>query len=283
MSNPPGRLYVVATPIGNLGDISARAVETLNAVDVICAEDTRHSAKLLAHLGIQGNLKSLHEHNELSRIQMLLTHLKEGRDLALISDAGTPLISDPGYALVRDVRAAGIEVMTVPGPCSVVAALSVAGLPTDRFFFEGFLPARSAARRARLVELARLPYTLVLFESGRRLRATLADLLASHGGDHQIAICRELTKRFETTVSGSLDSMLTRLDTDPNADRGEFVLVLAPGQAASESTPAMPVAELLALLRAEGLGAKSAARVAASLTGESVNALYKQAAQAGGD
>ncbi len=282
MSNESGQLYVVATPIGNLADLTERARTTLAAVAVIAAEDTRHSAGLLNHLGIRVPLISLHEHNEQDRVSVLVARLQAGEDVALISDAGTPLISDPGYRLVRAAQQAGIAVLAVPGASSVMAALSVAGLPTDRFLFEGFLPARSSARQQRLQALAGVAHTLVLFEAGRRLQATLTDLVRAMGGEREAAICRELTKRFETTRSDSLEGLCEWVANEPDQTRGEIVLLVGPAtQSDAKPTPALPsVVELLALLRGEGLGAKSAARIAARLTGESVNALYAQAIKA---
>jgi len=283
VSNLLGRLFVVATPIGNMGDMSDRARETLSHVDCVAVEDTRHSGRLLSRFGIKQRLVSLHEHNEANRIEPLLDQLRAGKDIALISDAGTPLISDPGYRLVRAARAAGIEVLTVPGPSSIVAALSVAGLPSDRFVYEGFLPARSSARVRRLKALAHLEQTLVLLEAGRRVAKTLDDLIDVMGANRQAAICRELTKRFETTHSDSLAELADWFAADSNRQLGEFVILVAAGDITTESmTPTLPaVDELLAMLRAEGLGAKAAARVAARLTGQPVNTLYAQAITAG--
>lgn len=278
MSNAPGQLFVVATPIGNLGDISARARDVLDGVDRIAAEDTRQTQKLLTHLGVHTPMISLHEHNEAERAERLVAALLAGETLALVSDAGTPLISDPGYRLVRAARQAGAEVIAIPGPSSVTAALSIAGLPTDRFFFEGFLPARSKARRERLATLSTLPHSLVVFEAGRRLRATLQDMAAVMGEDHEIAVCRELTKRFEQVHTGTLARVMEIVETDPNAVRGELVIVLAPGARALPSAATMAPADLLAMLRAEGLGAKASARIASAMTGEPVNTLYPMAA-----
>ncbi len=274
MSNPAGRLYVVATPIGNLGDVSIRARETLADVDCIAAEDTRQTQKLLSHLSVRTPMISLHEHNEERRVEMLMARLLAGESIALVSDAGTPLISDPGYRLVRAAREAGVDVVAIPGPSSVTAALSVAGLPTDRFFFEGFLPVRSKARRERLTVLSAMPHTVVVFEAGRRLHATLNDMRAVLGDAHEIAVCRELTKRFEAVTTGPLADVIPRLQADENAVRGELVIVLGPGREKSGSGLELTSTELLRMLRAEGLGAKASARIAATLTGESVNALY---------
>jgi 16S rRNA (cytidine1402-2'-O)-methyltransferase len=285
VSNASGRLFVVATPIGNQGDISTRACEILAQVDAVAAEDTRHSGRLLSQLGIRQRLISVHEHNEASRIESLLEQLRQGEDIALISDAGTPLISDPGFRLVRAARRAGVEVLSVPGPSSIIAALSVAGLPSDRFVYEGFLPARSSARVRRLEALAGLEQTLILLEAGRRVPETLADLIRVMGAEREAALCRELTKRFETTYTDTLAAVADWVAADADRQRGEFVLLVAAGESSATATQASvpPVADILRMLRDEGLGAKAAARVAARLTGESANALYGQASQAGFD
>ena len=281
MSIEPGRLYVVATPIGNLGDLSTRARETLAGVDAIAAEDTRHTARLLEYLGLKQPLISLHEHNESERIAMLAQRLDAGSALALVSDAGTPLISDPGYRLVRALREAGREVLAVPGPSSIVAALSVAGLPTDRFSYEGFLPARSASRRKRLKALAGLEHTLVVLESGRRLEAALADMVEAFGPEREAAICRELTKRFESTRLDTLAGLVDWVAADPHRLKGEFVILIGGAPASSADQAVLPPVEvMLQLLRQEGLGAKAAARVAAQLTGGSTNQIYTLAVQA---
>jgi len=220
----PG-LHIVSTPIGNLGDITLRALQTLAGVDVIACEDTRITRRLMARYGIAAELMLYHEHNAVAARPKILERLAEGGSVALVSDAGTPLISDPGFKLVREVASAGHRVMALPGPSSVLAALSVAALPTDRFFFEGFLPAKQAARRARLSELAEIDATLVLFESGNRVQAALIDL-AEILGAREAAICRELTKLHEDVVRASLAELLDRageLET-----RGEFVLVIGP-------------------------------------------------------
>ncbi|MEX0449425.1 16S rRNA (cytidine(1402)-2'-O)-methyltransferase [Spiribacter sp. 221] len=283
MSNESGRLFVVATPIGNLGDLSDRAREVLATVHRIAAEDTRRSGQLLGRLGIRGRMISLHQHNESERVERILSCLAAGESIALVSDAGTPLISDPGYRLVRATREAGFEVLAVPGPSSVIAALSVAGLPTDRFFFEGFLPARTAARRRRLERLAGQPHTLVFLEAGRRVPAALDDLAEILGAGRESAVCRELTKRFETTRSGSLAQLAEWIRGDADRMRGEFVILVGPGveDRAPAAATVLDTATLLQMLRAEGLGAKAAARVTARITGESANALYDRAVQEG--
>ena len=280
MSNRTGQLHVVATPIGNLGDISNRACEILASVDHIAAEDTRHSRQLLQRLGIRGALISLHEHNETERIELIRRWLEAGESVALVSDAGTPLISDPGYRLVRALHAAGYPVLTVPGPSSITAALSIAGLPTDRFFFEGFLPPKAGPRYRRLEALADAAHTLVFLEAGRRLVATLEAMVAVFGAAREAAVCRELTKRFETTRTDSLSNLLAWVKADSDQVRGEFVLVVGPPlQTSPNEAAAVPAAdELVRMLRQEGMGARSTARVVARLTGASVNSLYRRAA-----
>ena len=238
----PG-LYLVATPIGNLGDITLRALETLAGVDIIACEDTRITRRLTERYGIAAQLKPYHEHNAALARPKILEHLAQGASIALVSDAGTPLISDPGFKLVREVCAAGFSVVALPGPSSVLAALSVAALPTDRFFFEGFLPPKQTARRARLTELSHLDATLVLFESGSRVQETLADLAAIMGA-RSAAICREMTKLHEEISRATLAELAQSAATLET--RGEFVLVIAPP---AEGTQAMTLGEVDDLLR----------------------------------
>lgn len=226
-SAKPGTLWVVATPIGNLDDMSPRAVEVLGVADAVAAEDTRHSGRLLKHFGIRTRQVSLHEHNEGQRVAYLIKRLEAGETIALISDAGTPLVSDPGYRLVRAAREAGIAVSTVPGPCAAVAALSIAGLPTDRFHFEGFLPARAGARRKRLGELKNGPETLIFFETPRRVLKALEAMKEVFGPEREAVLCRELTKLHETTLHGTVGSVLEAIEADPGQARGEMVLVVA--------------------------------------------------------
>jgi len=237
-------LHIVATPIGNLGDITLRALETLAGVDLIACEDTRVTRKLIDRFGISARLTPYHEHNAAEARPVILRHLANGEAVALVSDAGTPLISDPGFKLVREVAAAGFAVHTLPGPSSVLAALTLAALPTDRFFFEGFLPAREAARRTRIAELARLSATIVLLEAGSRIRETLRDLAETLGA-RDAAICRELTKLHEEVRRGALAELAAA--ADGLETRGEFVLVIGPPHAGAE---AMPQAALDELLRA---------------------------------
>jgi len=215
-----GRLQVVATPIGNLADLSERAREALAGADVIAAEDTRHTAALLKASGIARPMISLHEHNEAHRVPALLARLAAGERVALVSDAGTPLLSDPGFELVRRAAAAGFEVSTVPGPSAITAALAVAGLPTDRFCFEGFLPARERERRGALGALAQEPRTLVFFEAPHRIAATLADMAAVLGPERAAVVARELTKAHETVYRGSLRELAARAAAETNFARG---------------------------------------------------------------
>ncbi len=264
-------MYVVATPIGNLGDLSARAKDVLAGVDRILAEDTRHTRRLLAHFGLGTPLQALHEHNERGRVPALVDELVAGRSFALVSDAGTPLISDPGFPLVRGVRAAHIPVIAVAGPSSVIAALSVAGLPTDRFVFEGFLPAKAAARQERLARLAGETRTLVFMEAGSRLDNTLADIQMLFGADRPCALCRELTKQFEETLGEAVSDVRRALVEKPERFKGEFVLVL--GGAAEAAADEAAAARTLGILL-DVLPPSQAAQVASRLTGMPRKALY---------
>lgn len=273
-----GTLYVVATPIGNLDDLSPRATRTLASVDVVAAEDTRHSGRLLSHLGIQKRMVALHDHNEKDRAAGILTELQAGRDVALISDAGTPLISDPGYVLVREARAAGHRVSPIPGPCALVAALSVAGLPTDRFLYVGFLPAKRSGRRASLDLLSSEVATLVFYESPHRILESVRDIAEVLGPDREMVLGREITKTFETFYSGSVANVLAELERDPHGNRGEFVVMVrgAAAQAGSGEAATMDVDRVLRVLLAE-LPVKKVAKMASELTGLSKNDLYQRA------
>ena len=259
-----GVLYVVATPIGNMADISARARETLAAASAVAAEDTRHSGRLLRELGLERPLVSLHEHNERARTAELVGRLRAGESIALVSDAGTPLVSDPGYLLVAAAIEAGIVVTPVPGASAAIAALSASGLPSDRFCFEGFLPSRAAARRRRLAELAAEPRTLVLYEAPHRIADCLADLAQALGPSRRACVAREMTKRFETFYRGSLGELAERAQGDPDLARGESV-VLVEGAAPAEPSAAQLDETLSILLR--HLPPSAAAAAAASLTG----------------
>jgi 16S rRNA (cytidine1402-2'-O)-methyltransferase len=267
-----GRLWVVATPIGNLDDLSARAQETLKRAALIAAEDTRHSAPLLARYGISTRLVALHEHNERDEAERLVARLQGGEDIALISDAGTPLVSDPGFRLVRAARAAGIAVSPVPGACAAIAALSVAGLPSDRFVFEGFLPTKASARRERLAELAAEPRTLVFYESSHRVRECVDDMAAVFGATRPAVLARELTKLFETVIDGDLENLAARIAADPNQERGEFVLLVG-GRPEDEDSRLAEGRRVFALLRDE-LPPARAAKLAAAITGAARKALY---------
>ena len=265
-ADPDGRLFVVATPIGNLGDITLRALETLRAVDLIACEDTRHTRKLLHHHGIATRTISYHQHNERARCPRLVQRLLDGDDLALVTDAGTPAISDPGYLLVRQAREAGCPVIPIPGPSACVAAVSAAGLPAERILFEGFLPARRAARQARIRALADRTETIVLYEAPHRIRAALADLAALLG-DRQAALVRECTKRHEEWIHGTPAAIAAQL---PAPVRGEITLVLPgsgrPGLRGGAARPDTAVSDeqLLAAIQQAGAGSRSAAIAAAA-------------------
>lgn len=273
-----GTLYIVATPIGNLEDLSPRAGKVLSDVAVVAAEDTRHSGRLLQHLGISKPMLALHDHNERDRVNGVLDQLLAGADVALVSDAGTPLISDPGYVLVREARARGLRVSPVPGPCALVAALSAAGLPTDRFLFAGFLPAKPAGRRRALEELRKEVATLVFYESPHRIQATVADIADVMGAGREIVLGRELTKTFETFYSGEAAQVHAAVAADPHGSRGEFVVMVHGAEKATAGLMAgeLDVDRLLHLLMAE-LPVKKAARIASSLSGLGKNELYQRA------
>jgi len=280
MSNQ-GSLYLVATPIGNLGDMTPRAVEVLNDVDVIAAEDTRHSGKLLQHFGIRTPCLAYHEHNERQQCDVLVARLQAGESIALISDAGTPLVSDPGFHLVRAARQAGVTVVPVPGASALIAALSVSGLPSDRFVFEGFLPAKTAARCQRLQVLANDTRTLIFYESPHRIEACLADMVAVFGPERHVVVARELTKRFESIHDDRLGELPAWLAADENRCRGEFVvLVEGAAQAQGDETDA-EVQRLLTILMEE-LPLKQAAALAARVSGRKKNALYQLALELSG-
>lgn len=269
---PAAALHVVATPIGNLGDLSPRAQQVLREVAAVCAEDTRRSGQLLAHFGIGTPLLALHEHNEQQLAERLVARLLGGEALALVSDAGTPLVSDPGYRLVRAARAAGVRVSPVPGPSALVAALSVAGLPSDRFTFEGFLPAKASARRERLAALAGEPRTLVFYESSHRIEESLADLRAAFGGDRPAVLARELTKLFETVLDGTLADLQARVAADGDQRKGEFVLVV---QGVGEDADAkLAEGRRVHAILARQLPPSTAAKLAAEITGAPRKALY---------
>jgi 16S rRNA (cytidine1402-2'-O)-methyltransferase len=271
-SKPPGRLHVVATPIGNLDDLSPRALRTLREAALVAAEDTRHTQQLLAANGVRTPMLSLHDHNEAQQIETLLARLRAGEQIALVSDAGTPLISDPGYRLVRAVREAGIEVSPVPGPCAAIAALSVAGIASDRFAFEGFLPPKASARRKKLQSLAGEPRTLVFYESSHRIEECLADLATVLGDERRASVARELTKRFETVLDGSLAALRDRVAGDPDQRRGEFVVIVE--GAGEDHDAALREGKRLYALLAAHVSPSQAARLAAEFTGAPRKQLY---------
>ena len=240
-----GRLYIVATPIGNLSDITQRAIDVLKSVDLIAAEDTRHSRKLLASLGVQCQLISLHDHNERARSESLLVRLEAGENVALISDAGTPMISDPGFHLVRAAQDADIHVIPIPGASAVISALSVGGLPANKFSFQGFLSEKQAARRSQLERLSNVPVTLVFYESGKRMTACLADIAETLGADREAVICREISKLHETIIRDSVDGLLQGMQSGELEQRGEFVLLVAGAEVADSDVDLQLVKRLL--------------------------------------
>ncbi len=270
----PGTLHIVATPIGNLGDITPRAVETLRDAHLVAAEDTRNSQQLLQHLGLRKPMISLHEHNERARVARILDELRQGHSVALISDAGTPLISDPGYPLVRAVREAGFRVSPVPGPSSVIAALSAAGLPTDRFCFVGFAPHKAGESRRWLESLKGRDETLVLFESTHRIERLLRQL-EELMPDAELVLAKELTKRHERFLQGSPTQCLQQLQ-DPLLRKGEFVVLIRPAEAKPDSSVAIETDRLLELLLQE-LTLKKAVKLAADISGMPRNELYRRA------
>lgn len=274
MQKVDGVLYVIATPIGNLGDISARALETLETVNRVYAEDTRHTRRLLSHFGIKAQVVSLHEHNESERVSGILEYLKDGNQVALVSDAGTPLISDPGYRLVAECHSRGLRVSPVPGPSALIAALSVCGLPTDRFLFLGFPPARSEMRRNWMQEFASYERTMVFYESKHRIASCLADMVHIFGADREVALIRELTKQFETVTRGPTSQLLELIRADANQQKGEFVLVVEGASQVNGDEDRLR--HLLDLLMRD-LSLKRSAEVAASITGQKKNRVYKMA------
>jgi 16S rRNA (cytidine1402-2'-O)-methyltransferase len=270
-----GRLYVVATPIGNLGDISERAIATLGAVHIVFAEDTRHTRGLLAHHGIAAKLAALHEHNEREVSRELVRHLEEGRDVALVTDAGTPAISDPGAHAVGVARAAGFDIVPIPGPNAAIAALSVAGVPGP-FAFVGFLPPKPSARRKALQSWRGFPHALVLYEAPHRILECVDDLARVLGPDRAVVLARELTKAFETVHACALGEARAWLEADPDRTRGEFVVIVS-GAAAAPDDPRTAEGERVLGLLVEAMPVKTAVQLAAAITGGSRNELYAQA------
>ena len=266
-------LYIVATPIGNLDDITLRAIDTLKRVDLIAAEDTRHSGLLLQHLGIKARLYSLHDHNEQEKAHVLIEKLQSGLSIALVSDAGTPLINDPGYHLVKACRENDIKVVPIPGACAAIAALSVAGLPSDKFIYEGFLPAKSKARQDSLASLITEPRTMIFYESTHRILETLKDMQTIFGADKQIVLAKELTKTWETIVSFPVNELIDWLNQDASRQKGEFVLIVA-GYTESNKDIDPKAINTLKLLQKE-LPLKKAAAITAEIYGLKKNQLYQ--------
>ena len=270
---PAASLYVVATPLGNLEDITLRALRILSEVDLVAAEDTRHSRGLLAHHGIECKMLALHEHNEEKQAPQLVERLLAGESIALISDAGTPLLSDPGYRLISLAIEKGVAVVPVPGASAVTAALSVAGLPTDRFAFEGFLPSKQGARLKRLQALATEQRTLVFYESSHRIADFLAELELAFGNGRRMAVCRELTKQFETVLRGAVEEVRRLVENDDNQRKGEFVVLVHGNSEGADSS--LDAALLLARELKESVGASQAARIAARIHGVPRRDLYR--------
>ena len=274
MSFKKGSLYIVATPIGNMGDITERAQQTLKDVDVIAVEDTRRSGQLLRHFEISTPMIAVHEHNERQICDSLLSRIEKGESIALISDAGTPLLSDPGYFLVNQARERGVSVIPIPGVSAVITALSVAGLPTDRFIFEGFLPAKSAARQQKLEKLKEDMRTVIFYEAPHRIVEMLKDCQTVFGVERKVVIARELTKTFETVHGDTLENLIPWVESDENQKRGEFV-VLVQGAATREDIGIDAESERILLILLKDLPVKQAATLAASITGLKKNALYQ--------
>jgi len=269
----PGTLYIVATPIGNLGDISTRALDVLAQVDIIACEDTRHTGKLLSAFAIKNKTLSMHDHNERQRQEYIASLLQEGKSIALVSDAGTPLISDPGFHLVRHCRSLGLAVSPVPGACAAISALSVAGLPTDRFSFEGFLPSKSGARQSALLALANEKRTMVFYDAPRRAIDTVKDIVTTLGGERYVVIARELTKTFETVHSNTAENLLAWLEQDPNQLKGEMVLIIE-GYKPDANEISAEAIKTLKLLLAE-MKPKTACGITAEIHGVKKNDLYE--------
>lgn len=271
-----GILYVVATPIGNLGDLSQRAVEVLKNADLIVAEDTRHCKVLLEHYGIDTAVKALHEHNEKEQASVLVQRLLKGENLALVSDAGTPLISDPGYRIVSEAQESGVKVSPIPGACAAIAALSASGLPTDRFVFEGFLPVKSVARCKHLEKLRPEARTLIFYEAPHRILEVLQDMQAVFGDQRRVVLARELTKMFETILHGTLPELVAAVSADSNQQRGEMVLLLQGASEDESSGLGLSAGSVLDVLLKE-LPLNQAVKLAVEITGQKRNELYKAA------
>ena len=277
MTQGSGTLFIVSTPIGNLADISQRAVETLNSVDIIAAEDTRRTGQLLSHFGINKKQIALHDHNEEKKVPKIIESITDGQKIALVSDAGTPLINDPGFDLVRAALDANLNVVPVPGPCSPIVALSVSGLPTDRFIYEGFLPAKQGARIKHLESLVKEPRTLVFLESSHRIVSSLTDMLTVFGADRTAVIARELTKTFETIKKAPIKELVEWIEADANQTKGEFVVVIDGSKVESSGKSELEAETIVKALLEEGIGVKQTSVIAAKLTGIKKKELYNLA------
>lgn len=275
--NKIGTLYIVATPIGNLGDITQRAIQTLKDVRRVCAEDTRNTRKLLTHFGIQAELQALHDHNERQKISVIKKWLDEGDDIALVSDAGTPLISDPGYHLVNELGAEDYKIVPIPGASAIITALSIAGLPTDRFTFEGFLPAKSVGKNKILQANTKEERTQVYYESSHRIIATVEAMTEIYGENRKVVLARELTKMFEQVFRGELVQLKEWISADPMRKKGEFVLMVEGYPKETDSDQLKGSTEDLLKILVEELPVKQAAKIASQITGKKKNELYKQA------
>ena len=275
MTDLTGILYIVATPIGNLQDITQRALDTFTKVDLIAAEDTRHSGLLLSHYGIKKPFFALHDHNEQEKAHILVEKLKQGSNIALISDAGTPLISDPGFHLVRQCREAGIRVVPLPGACAAITALCASGIASDRFCFEGFLPAKNKARKDKLENIAEEDRTLIFYESTHRILDTLEDMQSVLGGERYIVLAREITKTWETITGNTIKNLREWLLEDPNRTKGEMVLIVEGKPKSDNNDEISPQAVKALELIAEELPLKKAAAIVAELYGYKKNALYQ--------
>ena len=271
-----GTLFIVATPIGNLDDITFRAVEVLKSVDIILAEDTRHSKKLLLHLNISKSVSAFHEHNEREKTQAIIGKLKSGKSIALISDAGTPLISDPGYFLVIQAKKEGLKVIPIPGPSALITALSASGLPTHSFTFLGFLPSKQTARLKLLKSLVSKTETIIFYESPKRILATLTDMQSIFEGSREVCLAKELTKAFETIHTDSISNLIKYLTTDRNHQKGEFVILISANDKIDIVEAETQLDSLLPILCAE-MGASKAAKIAAKITGIDKKLCYKRA------
>ncbi|OGT35100.1 MAG: 16S rRNA (cytidine(1402)-2'-O)-methyltransferase [Gammaproteobacteria bacterium RIFCSPHIGHO2_12_FULL_37_14] len=276
LSDKLGTLYVVATPIGNLQDITLRALEILKLVDSIAAEDTRHTRKLLKHFSIDKPVVALHDFNERKQLQILIAQLQQGKSIALVSDAGTPLISDPGFPFVREARTCGIKIIPIPGACAAITALSVAGLPTDKFVFEGFLPAKQEARQRHLLTLVNEVRTIVFYEAPHRLLSTLQSMMEVFGGDRMSSVARELTKIYESIITNNLQSLFTYYTSHQVEQRGEIVILVAGVDPEVNTQNIVSSTHVLEILLSE-LPLKQAVKLASEITGQRKNVLYEMA------